>query len=343
MKNSILITLFLCVTQVIFSAQEAKRDHIENSYQEDYQENYSEDFVNNEKEKLTQELEELYNGIINDVGWSTIDSDVWHKNSSKMQNLIIAGADVGPTNKRRRRSLLAVACGCNDAAFVQCILDHRASPNAMDDTKKTPLSCARSAKVAKLLLNAKADVFHKDWHGGAELHRVAESMECPLDVLELISNVTMDAGSLPLNVALNTPLHNWLCHSASRYPEKSILPKSAQFLWLHPQQLTMKNWCGVIPYSGTPSYYPDYLSAFDPINKEVIRARAVFDELQNKEIKERIIIIERYLPVSDIAKIISDFSGLPLFLSLREFLRKNDNEGINYPALALALNNYSKA
>jgi ankyrin repeat protein len=60
---------------------------------------------------------------------------------------------------------LHVASQMGDAIAVQVLVDAGADPNAIGDRGRTPLFCTDSAKVAKVLIAAGANVEHRDHDG----------------------------------------------------------------------------------------------------------------------------------------------------------------------------------
>ncbi len=242
-----------------------------------------------EDPKLTAELEKLYEKT-NDFSWFA--------NSLIMQRLIKDGAS--PNVKNLSDSLLLDTCLKNDIELIKVCLAHGVLLEDTDLSGFTAVSFCKSAPALELLLEAGANFNHQNRSQKTALHS-AVTQNRSVKVLAFLFRYIV----LSCKNGIDTPLHS-LCVMNDGLNDFG--KKVAIVLWGSPEQLLIEN-----EYGGKrPAYYlqrnPVELDELLKISKDITKAQVQLKEEESEELGE---IVERFVPIHGIGKLVTDYSGLP--------------------------------
>jgi ankyrin repeat protein len=143
--------------------------------------------------------------------------------------LLDAGSNPDSANEKKKTGLhLATS-----AKVAKLLLEHRANPNTKDEAGRTPLSCyGASLEIAKELINHGADVNAVDNVGNTPLHHAVGALQfspSEKDILHIKLLLDNKANVNAQNIEGSTPL---LISSALHSSEKQPFSRNAQKLLL---------------------------------------------------------------------------------------------------------------
>ncbi len=263
-------------------------------------------------EQLTAELQQLVEAT---------NDGAWRVNSSRMQELIRAGASANVT--KNGNTLLCYVCAMNDIDFVKVCIAHGASLEGIDRIGETALYLCKSLPVLRCLLEAGADPNYENRWGKTVLHNSATQSRTIEVIEELCRHI------VPFHRSwADTPLHN-LCRMG--VGKEDFERKLTVVLWWSELQLKIHNGQGKLPR--------DYLGegeivTFNAISGDIIRARAQLLQQQNKEKEELEQIVQQSIPVDVVVKLVFSYVEPP-YISLRDFMVPEESKR-EYPAIAQA-------
>ncbi len=243
-----------------------------------------------EDPKLTAELQRQYQDIADSISWFQL-SPIW-------QTMIRDGAS--PNVKDHDHFLLSSACLKDDIELIKVCLAHGVLLEDTDMDGDTAVFFCKSVPALKLLLEAGANFNHQNRSQKTALHS-AVTQNRSVKVLAFLFRYIV----LSCKNGIDTPLHS-LCVMNDGLNDFG--KKVAIVLWGSPEQLLIEN-----EYGGKrPAYYlqrnPVELDELLKISKDITKAQVQLKEEESEELGE---IVERFVPIHGIGKLVTDYSGLP--------------------------------
>lgn len=233
----------------------------------------------------TQKLQQLYKAI----------NDLNYKEHSNTLKKLVENEDADPNIVEFSKPFLCDVVQKNDVGFVEVLLARKASPNPPGD--KHPLSYAKTAQMAQLLVNNKADLHVSCFLDGNLLHDAAIRGRSA-QVIAFLCNAGVNYNLQDKHN--ESPLHRLF---SSSFPENRMR-KTAPFLWKQADLSSKNNKCKT-PADVLQEDSPELVPQFEALVKVVPETR---NDKPQEYRQIRSLLTQPITP--NLAGIVIDYMGL---------------------------------